>query len=140
MVTDGRVLGKPVDEADARQMLRSLRGKEHEVMTGVAVVDAASGEERRSTLVSTVTMRDYSDQELEAYIATGEPMDKAGAYAVQDMAFRPAAHVEGCYTNVMGLPLCLLVDLLSDAGLEVRSDAGIQVLDGCSRCPLKDLS
>ena len=55
-------------------------------------------------------MRDYSDQELEAYIATGEPMDKAGAYAVQDMAFRPAAHVEGCYTNVMGLPLCLLVE------------------------------
>ena len=137
VVLDGRVLGKPADAAEAREMLRSLRGKEHQVMTGVAVVDTADGHARTASQVSVVVMREYSDEEIEAYVASGEPMDKAGAYAVQDRVFRPAARLEGCYTNVMGLPLCLLIDLLKNTGLDFDPQDRVRVPDECSRCPLK---
>jgi len=84
-------------------------------------------------------MRDYSDDQLKAYVTSGEPMDKAGAYAIQDRVFRPAEQLEGCYTNVMGLPLCSLVNMIQDAGLEVRSGQYKQVTGECSQCPLKDI-
>ena len=146
VVMGGRVLGKPADAAEARKMLRSLRGKEHQVVTGVAVVpvpalgNAADCQVATASQVSVVTMREFSDEEIEAYVASGEPMDKAGAYAVQDRAFRPASRLEGCYANVMGLPLCLLVDLLKDAGLEFEPEARIRVPEGCSKCPLDKAS
>ena len=139
VVLDGRVLGKPVNNAQAREMLRSLRGREHRVMTGLALVDAANRDTRVTSESSLVTMRDYSDDQLEAYVASGEPMDKAGAYAVQDRVFRPAEQLEGCYTNVMGLPLCSLVNMIQDAGLEVRSGQYKHVTSECSQCPLKDI-
>ena len=137
VVTDGQVLGKPEDATEATWMLKCLRGKEHQVMTGVAVVSAAGGRELTSSQTSAVTMRVYTDAEIEAYVSSGEPMDKAGAYAVQDKAFRPAVQVEGCYANVMGLPLCLLVDLLKEAGYEFRPGHKFQVPGECSQCPLK---
>ena len=82
-------------------------------------------------------MRAYSDAEIESYVSSGEPMDKAGAYAVQDRVFCPAAAVEGCYTNVMGLPLCLVVDMLRESGLQLTPESDITVPDECRECPLK---
>lgn len=139
VVLDGRVLGKPVNSAQAREMLRSLRSREHRVMTGLALVDGANRDTRVTSESSLVTMRDYSDEQLEAYVASGEPMDKAGAYAVQDTVFKPAQRLEGCYTNVMGLPLCSLVNMIQDAGMEVRSGQYAQVTGECSQCPLRDI-
>ena len=137
VVIDGRVLGKPTDDAEAREMLKSLRGREHQVVTGVTVVDALNQQVWTANQVSTITMREYSDQEIEAYVTSGEPMDKAGAYAVQDRDFRPATLVEGCYANVVGLPLCLLVDMLKDAGYKFGPQPRFQVPEGCSSCPLE---
>ena len=139
VVIDGRVLGKPSDATEATSMLRSLRGKEHEVVTGVAVVNAAEDRVCTANKVSIVGMREYSEREIEAYVASGEPMDKAGAYAVQDKVFQPVARLDGCYANVMGLPLCLLMDLLKDSGYEFVPDARIQAPEGCSQCPLTNL-
>ncbi len=144
VVLDGKVLGKPATHGQAREMLEGLRGVGHQVVTGVALVDTATGRERTASQVTMVTMRDYTDQEIEGYVASGEPMDKAGAYAVQDPSFRPAASLEGCYTNVMGLPLCLVADMLVEAGVSLRPESGpksgIEVLDECTECPLRDPS
>ena len=143
VVLDGRVMGKPANAAEAADMLRSLRGKQHRVVTGVAVLGPGEGRERVASQVSVVAMRHYSDEEIRTYVASGEPMDKAGAYAVQDTTFRPADGVEGCYTNVMGLPLCLLVDMLKEGGEEgLVPGPGdrIRIPEGCSQCPLKDSS
>ncbi len=106
----GEVLGKPADAAEAGAMLRRLRGRPHRVCTGVAVV--GQGREAVEVAETTVLMRPYSDVELVAYIASGDPLDKAGAYAIQHPVFRPVASWEGCYANVVGLPLCHLVRLL----------------------------
>lgn len=102
----GRVLGKPRDEAEAGEMLRALRGRRHLVLTGHTTLNVATGKTITDVCESKVTMRELSDEEIEAYIASGEPMDKAGAYAVQDERFHPVANVIGCPANVMGLPLC----------------------------------
>ena len=101
VVLDGESLGKPADGADAVRMLGALRGREHTVITGVTLLDAGPGRMRTSVRPSDVTMRRYSDAEIWAYVATGDPFDKAGAYAVQDVEFRPAT-VRGCYLNVVG--------------------------------------
>ena len=137
VIINDRVLGKPRDPSEAREMLWGLRGKDHQVATGVAVLDAAHQKVSVACHFTTVTMRDYSDEEIEAYVASNEPMDKAGAYAVQDKGFHPAARVEGCYTNVMGLPLCMVVDLLMESGFEIKPGTPIKVPDECCMCPLK---
>ena len=137
VVADGRALGKPADAAEAWDMLKNLRGREHQVVTGVAVVGAGGQPVRIASHVSQVTMRNYSDEEIAAYIASGEPSDKAGAYAIQDKSFHPAASFEGCYTNVMGLPLCTLVDMLKDSGFGFDTSARAQVPEECYQCPLK---
>lgn len=137
VVLDGRVLGKPKDFPEATGMLKSLRGKDHQVITGIAVVTVADGREHTASQRSAVTMREYSNTEIEAYVSSGEPMDKAGAYAVQDKFFQPAARIEGCYPNVMGLPLCLLVDLLKEAKFGFGPSPRFQVPEECFQCPLK---
>src|SRR5690606_23084398 len=91
---DGRMLGKPGDADEARSMLRALRGREHEVISGVAVV--VDGREAVGHERTAVRMRDYGDEEIEAFIASGAPFDKAGGYAIQDEAFHPVAAFEGC--------------------------------------------
>ena len=134
---DGRVFGKPSDVAEARWMLRQLRGRSHEVVTGVALVDAVSGTLTVACRESRVTMRDYGEDEMEAYVASGEAMDKAGAYGVQDAAFAPASHVQGCYANVIGLPLCTVASMLADYDVTVREPARWQPsIDSvpCSGC------
>ena len=121
---NGRLLGKPRDAADAKTMLERLRGQAHVVVTGVAVAGphcVVSG-----TKTTIVRFRCYSDGEIDAYVRSGSPMDKAGAYGIQDRGFAPAAAYTGCYLNVVGLPLCLVLDLLWKAGA---------LVDGQGRCP-----
>lgn len=117
VVLDGRPLGKPATRDDARAMLRALRGRGHEVVTAVVLLDASSGRETAETVTSRVIMRAYSEREIDAYVATGEPDDKAGAYAVQGAGGRLVTRVEGCYTNVVGLPLGTTARLLRAFGL-----------------------
>lgn len=110
---NGDILGKPVDAADAARMLRMLSGATHQVITGVAVVSATGVEVAAEvTHVSVVTLH---NDEIAAYIATGEPMDKAGAYAIQGYAARWIPRVHGCYFNVVGLPLALVASMLEGA-------------------------
>lgn len=110
IVVDGEeLLGKPVDDADALRMLTQLRGRTHQVYTGVALLNTVTGESGNSICRTDVPMRDYSEAEMEAYIRTGDPLDKAGAYAIQHGEFHPVESLQGCYASVMGLPLCHLV-------------------------------
>ncbi|HUF91456.1 MAG TPA: Maf family protein [Candidatus Limnocylindria bacterium] len=105
VVIDGEALGKPRDGQDAAAMLRRLRGRWHEVITAVAAVDAATGREAAEAVITRVQMRAYTDAEIAAYVATAEPLDKAGAYAVQERGGALVAGIEGSYSNVVGLPV-----------------------------------
>ena len=102
----GQILGKPVDSADAVRMLRMLSGREHQVITGVCVV--ANGQSSVASETTAVTMSEISENEIADYVATGEPMDKAGAYAIQGIASRWIPRIEGDYSNVVGLPVALV--------------------------------
>jgi MAF protein len=118
-VADGeRILGKPADAAEARAMLRGLRGRAHTVYTAIGVFDAASGRAATDLCSAQVWMRSYADEEMEAYIASGDPFDKAGAYAIQNARFSPVERFEGCYACIVGLPLCHVVRLLAPFGFE----------------------
>lgn len=111
IVVDGNEqLGKPRDAEHARAMLRQLRGRDHAVLTAIALCGGANGSTEVFTDLCTalVPMRLYSDEEIEAYIATGDPLDKAGAYAIQHRGFRPVENFHSCFACVMGLPLCHL--------------------------------
>jgi septum formation protein len=113
VVVDETILGKPADAADAARMLRLLSGRVHRVITGVCLVEAAAGGELRTASETTlVTMNELSDEEIRDYIATGEPMDKAGAYAIQGRASRWIPRIEGDYSNVVGLPVALVHAML----------------------------
>ncbi len=122
VVIDGLVLGKPVDDEDARRMLKLLSGKWHEVLTGVALVDAADGREAVACERTRVRFAALSDEEMTWYVAGGEPLDKAGAYAVQGQAALFIEAVEGDYWNVVGLPIQLVYKLALrfDRGTDVR--------------------
>jgi septum formation protein len=111
---DNHILGKPADASDAFRMLRLLSGRTHLVMTGVAVVTPQSAEVAAE--VTAVRFLTLSDREIEDYVATGEPMDKAGAYAIQGRAARWIPRIEGCYFNVVGLPLALVTAMLESLG------------------------
>jgi len=110
------MLGKPAADEDARRMLRLLSGAVHEVHTGLAVVRRPSSMEGVIDEITRVTFAPLSDDEIESYIATGEPFDKAGAYAIQGIAGRYITRIDGCYFNVVGLPLARLWSLLRDFG------------------------
>ena len=116
-----QMLNKPNDEADAQRMLRMMSGQQHEVHTGYVIRDLTNGKTVVATSTAVVTMRNYSEQEILDYIATGDPMDKAGAYAIQHPGFRPVAQLDGCFLNVMGLPLCDLVIALQSFDIEVKA-------------------
>jgi MAF protein len=122
-VADGdSILGKPADNREAEQMLRRLRGRTHQVFTAVAV-EIISGNEILCELCETaVPMRPYLDEELLGYIATGDPLDKAGAYAIQHAGFNPVTALSGCFANVMGLPLCHLVRGLAKIAVHSTTD------------------
>jgi septum formation protein len=121
VVVDGQPLGKPADPTEACTMLRRLRGREHEVVTGVAVVDARSGRTASTAVVSRVRMAEYGEAEIEAYVATGEPLDKAGAYAIQGRGGAMVAALQGSFSNVVGLPLEETAVLLTAFGVPVSA-------------------
>jgi septum formation protein len=121
VVLDGEALGKPGGPAEARAMLRRLRGREHEVITGIAVVDVRRRREAARAVVSRVTMAAYSDATIEAYVASGAPLDKAGAYAIQDLGGALVERCEGSYTNVVGLPVEETRRLLEALGVPVSA-------------------
>jgi septum formation protein len=116
------ILGKPKDAAGAVQMLKKLRGRTHHVYTGLAVLKPSNGQLLTDLCMTEVPMRDYGEAEIEAYVQTGDPLDKAGAYAIQDATFRPVENMRGCFASVMGLPLCHLVRLLAKMGITPNAD------------------
>ncbi|MGW8443040.1 Maf family protein [Paenibacillus sp. S33] len=119
VVLDGSVLGKPADHADAVRMLTSLQGRTHRVYTGVACIHTGTGEMLVRHRQTEVTMKPLSQEQIVAYVNTGEPSDKAGAYGIQGMGATLVESIQGCYFNVVGLPLSLLSDMLSDFGVNV---------------------
>lgn len=118
VVLGGLLLGKPADEEEAKWMLRLLSGQTHQVYTGVAVVEIPGFLTRDAVEVTDVTFKALTDERIERYVRTGEPLDKAGAYGIQGLGAVNVSRIEGCYFNVVGLPLAKLADLLSEWGLE----------------------
>ena len=119
VVLDGEILGKPSDESEARRMLSRLSGRTHHVYTGVAVVDGASGRFHVCAEVTAVTFGRLTEELIDRYVRTGEPLDKAGAYGIQGLGATLVERVEGCYFNVVGLPLFRLARLLEAFGRPV---------------------
>ena len=115
---DGDMLGKPADENQSREMLRRLSGRVHQVYTGVVVIRPDCSE-LAASVVTDVSIKALSPREVENYAASGEPLDKAGAYGIQGLAARFVERVEGCYYNVVGLPLSRLCEMLEEAGYEI---------------------
>ena len=119
IVADGdQLLGKPVNTNEAQAMLMKLRGRSHCVYTAIALTDVSSNREQIDVCKTIVPMRDYSQDEVATYILSGEPLDKAGSYGIQDNGFRPVVvkMLKDCYTNVMGLPLCHVVRAMHSLG------------------------
>jgi nucleoside triphosphate pyrophosphatase len=129
VAVDDLLLGKPVDMADAARMLRLLRGRAHRVPTGVALI-APDGTETALVETATVTMHPYTEVAIGAYLSTGEPFDKAGSYAVQGAGGALVAAVEGCYTTVVGFPLCRVAALLRDAGYVLLANPTFDCVPG----------
>jgi septum formation protein len=117
VVVDETILGKPCDAADAARMLRLLSGRVHHVITGVCIAGPVGNETRIASETTAVTMCELSDDEIRDYVITGEPMDKAGAYAIQGMAARWTPRIEGDYSNVVGLPVALVYRMLREIGM-----------------------
>jgi septum formation protein len=117
-----KMLNKPNDATDAKRMLQSLRNRAHEVHTGVVLHNPVTKKQVSSTHTAVVTMRNYSDTEIDAYVATGDPLDKAGAYAIQHQGFRPVAKLEGCFMGVMGLSICHVLDMMQEVGMKMNVD------------------
>jgi len=116
VVIDGEVLGKPTDHADAARMLRKLSGREHEVTTAVSLIASGTLAQTRASTTK-VYFREITEAEIQQYVAGGEPMDKAGAYAIQGGASRWTDRIEGEFSNVVGLPLSLVTEMLKITGL-----------------------
>jgi MAF protein len=130
-VVDGPdILGKPTDSAEAVKMLTQLRGRTHQVYTGAALLRVSDGYLLTELGVTDVPMRSYSDEEIQAYVQTGDPLDKAGAYAIQHPEFSPVempssnGHkgMAGCYASVMGLPLCHVTRMLRKMDIQLKAD------------------
>jgi septum formation protein len=137
-VADGlQILGKPRDASEAESMLRQLCGRTHQVLTAIAVHDPHNEAMEIDLCVASVPMRNYTDAEIYAYIASGDPLDKAGAYAIQNGAFRPVAAFSGCYACVVGLPLCHLQCTLSRLGFPPPEDVPTACQNHLSyNCPI----
>lgn len=141
VVYQDEAIGKPADVDEARNMLRKLSGTRHEVTTGVTVIEVASGRRLTDSMTSEIALRELSDDEIEASVATGAPLDKAGAYAIQDEDLRPGRLVDGCYTNVVGLPLCRLSEMLAELGYPLPPQWTVSGQEKCRReCPFQKRS
>jgi septum formation protein len=122
VVDSGDILGKPKDSAEAVTMLTRLRGHSHQVYTGIAALRVSDGKLVTDLCITDVPMRSYSDNEIESYTLSGDPLDKAGAYAIQHPGFRPVEKLSGCYASVMGLPMCHLVRSLRQLDISPAVD------------------
>jgi septum formation protein len=124
VVLDGAVLGKPADAGEARRMLETLCGREHEVITGLTLLVAGDSWEAHDSCRTRVPMREYTAREADIYVRSGAALDKAGAYGIQDRGFEPVDidRMSGCFANVMGLPLCHLVRLMRRRGIKAVND------------------
>jgi septum formation protein len=122
-VVDGNIiLGKPANQAEAVEMLIKLRSRTHQVYTGIAILRTADGNMGTDLCVTRVPMRAYTDEEIDAYVATGDPLDKAGAYGIQHPQFHPVENLSGCHASVMGLPLCHLTRSLQSFDIAPLKD------------------
>ena len=119
VVLGDAVMGKPQQASDAVRMLTALSGREHQVLTGLAVIDATTGKSMTGLARTSVLFRRLSTREIEAYVATGEPLDKAGAYGIQEKGALFVESITGCYYNVVGLPISLLGEMLTNFGIDV---------------------
>lgn len=117
VVVEGEILGKPLDRADAKRMLQRLAGREHLVLTGYVLLKVAAEKKLKGVEETRVKINALEEREIEWYINTGEPFDKAGAYAIQGKGAFMVEWIKGSYTNVVGLPLCQLVRFFKDAGI-----------------------
>lgn len=122
VVLDGTILGKPADLIEATRMLQQLRGRTHQVYTALAILDTHTDTLITEVCVTDVPMRDYTDDEIRAYVMTGDPLDKAGGYAIQNKSFNPAPEIQGCLASVIGLPLCHLSRALKRLEITPRTD------------------
>ena len=122
VVIDGRILGKPGDRQEAREMLGVLSDQEHRVITGFCLLRGDSGKSREGTVTTRVRFKRLSSREIEWYLDTGEPFDKAGAYAIQGKAAFMVREIRGSYTNVVGLPLTEVIEALQELGIEWDTD------------------
>lgn len=123
VVVDGdAILGKPDDMAAAEKMLQHLRGHTHQVYTGLSILNMKDGRSITDVCVTDVPIRNYSDDEINAYVLSGDPLDKAGAYAIQHSRFQPVENMSGCFASVMGLPLCHLTRALRQMGVTLHAD------------------
>jgi MAF protein len=122
---DRQRLNKPRNATDARQMLQQLRGQVHQVYTGIVVINNLTEQQITDVAAIDVPMRNYTNAEIKKYVATGDPLDKAGAYAIQNSDFRPVVGLQGCYAGVMGLPLCHLTRALHKLGIDVAADVAL---------------
>jgi len=119
VVINNHVLGKPKDKNDAFNMLKMLSGKTHEVISGIAIVDTETNKILKDFVLSEVTFKELSDEEINNYIETGEPLDKAGAYAIQGLAGMFVKSITGCYSNIVGISVFKLAELLKKFGVKV---------------------
>ena len=119
VVIDNKILGKPKDENDAFRMLKMLGGKTHQVISAVAAADTVSGVMLKDSVTSDVTFRELSDEEIKAYIRTGEPADKAGAYAIQGLAGMFVKSINGCYSNIVGISVFKTAEMLNNLGVKL---------------------
>jgi septum formation protein len=126
---DGSILGKPRDREEAVEMLRRLSGQEHRVLTGFSVCHLGKKKGDQKTVETTVKVKDLTPDEIEWYVQTGEPFDKAGGYAIQGIGSFMVKSIRGSYTNVVGLPLCELIQMLSRLGAITISECGLRIVD-----------
>ncbi|MEW6403258.1 MAG: Maf family protein [Chloroflexota bacterium] len=137
VVDQGIILGKPADMAEAERMLKQLRGHTHQVYTGLAVYRVQDEKLFTELCITDVPMRSYSDEEISAYVLGGDPLDKAGAYAIQHPGFQPVESMHGCYASVMGLPMCHVVRMLRKLDISPRGDVPTSCQNFLEyRCPV----
>lgn len=134
---EGVILGKPKNEKDAISMLKKLRGQVHQVYTGINITRVDSSESIADICTSDVPMRNYTDDEIMAYMNTGDPMDKAGSYAIQHPGFHPVETFHHCYASVMGLPLCHVSRSLHKLGIKIYEDIPVACQEALDyTCPV----
>jgi MAF protein len=133
------LLGKPADADEATSILRRLRRRAHQVITGMTIMRADGGDAETLAVTTDVWMRDYTGAEIQAYVASGDPMDKAGAYAIQHAGFAPVQRLVGCPANVMGLPVCQVHALLSKRGVGMPRVPAARCRPAESRCAIREV-